>query len=147
MLRFTLLHSHYLQWPTWRHFDVVYFMINGVVHHQISANHAALPTCCFCSCSADTFFSHFISVAFVITMPAFKQAAYFYTNEQKNMSSPRSFPPAAAWLDWLWELRGRQTPRLKPAIVINCPCKAQCIHLMADSGGWLRWCECRHTGW
>lgn len=56
--------------------------IRKVVHLPVSANHAALPTCCFHSSSADAF--HFISVAFVIITPAFKRAEYFYTHKQKK---------------------------------------------------------------
>lgn len=54
--------------------------ISKVVHLPVSANDAALPTCCFCSFSADAF--HFISVAFVIITSAFKRAEYFYAHKQ-----------------------------------------------------------------
>lgn len=54
--------------------------ISKVVHLPVSANDAAVPTCCFCSFSADAF--HFISVAFVIITSAFKRAEYFYTHKQ-----------------------------------------------------------------
>lgn len=54
--------------------------IGKVAHLPASASGAALPTCRFCSFSADAF--HFISVAFVIITSAFKRAEYFYTRKQ-----------------------------------------------------------------
>lgn len=85
-----MLHAHYLQWPTWRQFDVVYFMISRAVHLQVSTNGRCSSLHAVFTAPLQTLFFYLISVDFVTMMSAFKRAEYFYTNKQtkkKHVSS------------------------------------------------------------
>ena len=122
--------------------------ISKAVHLPVSANDAALPVCCLRSFSVDAF--HFISVAFVI-MSALKKAEYFYTHKQKNKtkntSPPWRFPPAAAWPGLIMGTTETTAASLDAGYCYKLLAQSTMCSFTGRFGGWLRWCECRHTGW